>query len=164
MKHALPPIINEDSRILILGTMPGEESLRRQEYYANPRNQFWRIMSEIYQTPLGATYSERVAFLAEHGLALWDVLESCERSGSLDQDIQNPVANNFQTLFETYRTIHVLVFNGRTAHKWFEQLVAQRQALAGLDQIQELVMPSTSPTATIPFSKKIKQWSIITKL
>ncbi len=164
MKQAFPPVINDNSRILILGTMPGEESLRRQEYYANPRNQFWRIIGEIFQTRLGVAYSDRVVFLTQHGLALWDILESCERSGSLDQGIRNPVPNNFQTLFETYPNIRVLVFNGQVAHKWFEQLVVQRQALQSPNQFQKMIMPSTSPAATIALSEKVRQWSVVAKI
>ncbi|MBM3130691.1 MAG: DNA-deoxyinosine glycosylase [Chloroflexi bacterium] len=165
MKQSFPPLITENSRILILGTMPGEESLRRQEYYANPRNQFWRIIGEIFQTDLlELTYSARAAFLIQQGLALWDVLESCERSSSLDRDINNRIPNNFQALFETYRNIQVLVFNGQLAHKWFKQSVVQQQALEKINRLQKVILPSTSPAATVALSEKIRQWSVIKKL
>lgn len=164
MKQAFPPVINDTSRILILGTMPGEESLRRQEYYANPRNQFWRIIGEIYQVRPGVLYSERVAFLLQRGLALWDVLESCERVGSLDRDIKNPVPNNFQTLFETHGNIRALAFNGQKAHNWFEKWVIQRQAPVGLEQLQTIILPSTSPAATIALAEKVRRWRIIAEL
>lgn len=165
MRQSFPPVITENSRILILGTMPGAESLRRHEYYANQRNQFWQIISEIFQTRLlKMSYSARVAFLIQQGLALWDVLESCERSGSLDRDIKNPIPNNFRRLFKTYRDIQALVFNGQAAHKWFGQLVVQRHTLDNLNQIQQVIMPSTSPTATIALSEKIQRWSKITQL
>ena len=76
MKQSFPPIATSTARILILGTMPGEESLAQQEYYANPRNQFWRIMQELFGVPISAPYAERIARLQENRIALWDVLPS----------------------------------------------------------------------------------------
>ena len=104
-KQGFPPIIDETSRILILGTMPSEESLRRQEYYGHPRNQFWRILFGIYHVPLAEAYSDRVALLRQKQLVLWDVVQHCEREGSLDQAIRKAKLNNFGELFRTYRNL-----------------------------------------------------------
>lgn len=164
MKHSFSPIINEASQILILGTMPGELSLKLNAYYANPRNQFWRIMEELYHIPVVMSYSERTALLLEQRLALWDVLGSAERIGALDKAIKNPIANYFAPLFEAYPNLRALVFNGKKAHTWFEQLVVKKKGLKGFEKIQKIVVPSTSPAATIELAEKIRRWRTIVEL
>jgi double-stranded uracil-DNA glycosylase len=163
-KHSFPPIIGVASRVLILGTLPGDESLRRQQYYAHPRNQFWRILAEIYQVPFPETYAEREALVLQQHLALWDVVQHGEREGSLDQAIRKATANDFQWLFAAYPNMHAMVFNGRKAHDLFERNVLKQQSLAGIDRFPRVLMPSTSPAATLPFAEKIKQWSRIVDL
>lgn len=161
MKHSFPPVIDSASRILILGTLPGDESLRRQQYYAHPRNQFWRILAEIYHVPLPATYPEREALVLQKRLALWDVVQHGEREGSLDNNIRHATPNDFQWLFTTYPNLRAIVFNGRKAHDLFERKVVTQQELDGSDRIPRLLMPSTSPAATLPLAEKIRQWSRI---
>ncbi len=155
--QGFPPIIDATSQVLILGTMPSVESLRRQEYYGHPRNQFWRILANIFHMPLAETYSERVTFLLQKQLAVWDVLQYCERQGSLDQAIRKAVPNDFRGLFKTYGNLGVVVFNGRKARDLFEHAVLKQQ---GLDEseLPRLLMPSTSPTATLPISTKVERW------
>ena len=160
-KHSFPPIITETSRVLILGTLPGEESLRRQQYYAHPRNQFWRILAEIYHVPFAETYSDRLALLRQKQLALWDVVQHGERAGSLDQAIRHATPNDFRELFATYRNLRAIVFNGRKAHDLFAHKVLKQQMLDGSDQLPRYLMPSTSPAATLPLAEKVKQWSQI---
>ena len=155
--QSFPPIIEATSRVLILGTMPGVESLRRQEYYANPRNQFWRILAEIFQVPVGDTYAERVGLLRQKQMAVWDVLQHCERPGSLDQAIRNAAPNDFRELFKTYSNLRMIAFNGRKAQDLFEHSVLRQQGLAGIE-LPRLPMPSTSPAATLPLSEKIEHW------
>ncbi len=160
-KHSFPSIIDASSRVLILGTLPGDESLRQQQYYAHPRNQFWRILAEIYHAPFAVTYPDRIAFLQQKRLALWDVLQHGERPGSLDQAIRNAVPNDFQGLFATHPNLQAIVFNGRKAHDLFEHKVLAQQTLDGIDRLPRWLMPSTSPAATLPLAEKIKQWSLI---
>ena len=164
IKEGFPPIIEANSRILILGTMPGEESLKRRQYYAYPRNQFWRILADIYQAQLAEDYSERKEFLRQHQLALWDVLEYCERDGSLDQNIRNAVPNNFGQLFKDHRNLRALIFNGQKACNLFEKKVLRQQNLEGGEQLPRLLMPSTSPAGTMPLAEKIKRWRKIRDL
>jgi TDG/mug DNA glycosylase family protein len=163
-KEGFAPIIDETSRVLVLGTLPSEESLRRQEYYGHPRNQFWPILADIYHVPLAGTYSGRIALLRQKQLALWDVLQHGERQGSLDQAIRNAVPNDFRGLFKTYRNLLAIVFNGRKAHELFEHKVLKQLALDGGDPLPRLLMPSTSPAATMPLPEKIKRWSQIVEL
>jgi double-stranded uracil-DNA glycosylase len=163
-KEGFPPIIDETSRVLILGTLPSEESFRRQEYYGHPRNQFWLILADLYHVPLPAAYPERVALLRQQQLALWDVLRHGERQGSLDQAIRKAAPNDFRGLFETYRNLLAIVFNGRKANDLFERKVLRQQALSGGDQLPRLLLPSTSPAATLPLPEKIKRWSQIAEL
>lgn len=92
--YGLPPVISLNSRVLILGTMPSKESLKHKQYYANPRNHFWPIISSILGKPMSSAYSERIACLLEYGIALWDVLASCDRLSSSDKDIRNVVVND----------------------------------------------------------------------
>lgn len=157
-KRGFSLIIDEASRVLILGTMPSEESLRRQEYYGHPRNQFWHILSAIYQVPFAEAYPDRVALLHQKQLAVWDVLEYCERRGSLDQAIRKAVPNDFRGLFATYQNLRVIVLNGQKAFHLFEHRVLTQQALT---QLLRWLMPSTSPAATMPLAEKIKRWSRI---
>ena len=142
--------------ILILGTMPGEESLKQQEYYGNPRNQFWRIMQELYAIRADHTYAMRVAGLAQNRIALWDVLKSCERVGSLDSAIKNAVPNDFKELFAAYSELKLIAFNGKKAAEWFGHWGTDRPT-----GILTVTLPSTSPAAAMAFEKKVAAWAVL---
>jgi hypoxanthine-DNA glycosylase len=152
--YGLPPIIGDGARVLILGNMPSVLSLTAQEYYANPRNAFWRITGEIFGFDVAAPYEHRVARLREHGVAVWDVLRSCRRVGSLDSAVERDsmVANDFGALFDLYPTIERILFNGAAAEKNFLRLVEQ--------MIPRLRLPSTSPAQTMPYHDKLQAWRL----
>lgn len=155
------PVVSKSSRILILGSMPSVESLRKDEYYANPRNQFWRILYTLFALEEGedpnTPYSEKVNFVLHHQLALWDVIEACEREGSLDTAIKSPRPNQFAHLFSLYPNIRYVAFNGK---KSFE--VYQRQVGLGLkEELTYRVLPSTSPANTLAWEQKLKEWTIL---
>ena len=116
--------------MLILGNMPSVMSLAAQQYYANPRNAFWRITGEIFGFDAGAPYEARTAALRARGVAVWDVLRLCRRQGSLDSAIEpdSMVANDFGTLFDAYPTIERVYFNGAAAEKNFGRLVRGESA------------------------------------
>lgn len=156
MKEAFPAVITPAARILILGTMPGEESLKRHEYYANPRNQFWRIMQALFDVPSRWVYADRVAGLQQNHIALWDVLHSCERIGSTDRAIKNAVPNDFASLFAEYPGLKVIVFNSLNASKLFKRWVG-----VNTSNLQKLILPSTSPAAAITFEKKVAAWAVL---
>src|SRR5262245_54668581 len=101
IKYSFPPIVSNGARLLILGTLPGEESLRLQQYYGHPRNNFWPLIAALSNKPLPERYEERTALLTANQWALWDVLEGAERIGSSDAAIRNPTANAFAELFAT---------------------------------------------------------------
>lgn len=150
-KRCFPPIIDERARVLILGTLPGEESLRLQQYYAHPRNHFWPVIADVAGASRPDTYDDRVAMLRRHRIALWDVLASAERSGSLDSAIRNGVANDFETLFSRFPDIGAIAFNGQGAQALYRRHALQSRAT-------HILLPSTSPTNTKPLAKKIRAW------
>ena len=150
--HGLPPIIDDGAQLLILGNMPSAKSLTAQQYYGNPRNAFWRIMGEIFGFDAEAPYQERTAALRADGVAVWDVLASCRRVGSLDSavEIDSMVPNDFRALFDTYPAIEHVMFNGAAAEKNFNRLV-------GLDLLS-VRLPSTSPAQTMRYEDKLAAW------
>lgn len=154
MINSFPAFIDSNTKILILGTMPGIASLTKQEYYANPRNHFWRIMYTLFDTlPVSDSFEEKIQLLQKNKIGLWDVLENCERKGSLDIYIKNHKENDFEMLFKQYPTIHTIVFNGKESHKYFIKKFGE------IEGITYYVMPSTSPANTMSFENKLKIWS-----
>lgn len=140
--------------MLILGNMPGVASLAAQQYYAFGRNAFWRITGELFGFDHQAPYDDRVAALTGAGVAVWDVLRSCRRQGSLDSSVQpdSMVANDFAALFTRYPTISQVYFNGAAAEKNYRRLVAVSHPL----RFHRL--PSTSPAQTMHFDDKLAAW------
>jgi hypoxanthine-DNA glycosylase len=143
---------------IILGSMPGVESIRQQQYYAHPRNQFWRIFYALHDCVPSMDYQERTHFLLSKRTALWDVISHCERVGSLDTDIQNPVMNDFARLFTEYPNIRTLFFNGGKAYELFTRLFASTLIPKGYTFHK---LPSSSPAYTLSFENKMNKWKII---
>lgn len=160
IQNILPPIVDEQTRVLIIGSMPGKQSLEKQQYYGNPRNHFWPIIGELFQIPIPEKYEERIALLRSKKMGLWDSIASCERKGSLDATIKNEVPNDFKTLFETYPQIQLVLFNGGKSFDVFRKHVG----LEVLEQRAYEKMPSTSP---IPgkniksFEEKVAMWRLL---
>ena len=163
--HGFPPIANDQARLLILGSMPGIASLRVGQYYAHPRNQFWLIMAALLERDLIALpYPERVQSLIDARIALWDVLQSCQRPGSLDADIapDSIIANDFAPFFARHPGISHVFFNGATAEQQFKQRVQARIALPHLHTQR---LPSTSPAhAALTFPAKLKAWHSVAEV
>jgi hypoxanthine-DNA glycosylase len=166
--QGFPPIENARARVLILGSMPGLASLQAGQYYAHPRNQFWPILGAILATTLNRNlaelpYPERVRCLPEVGIALWDVLQMCQRPGSLDANIapESVVANDFATFFVRHPAITQVYFNGASAEQHFKRHVL---ALLALPQLQTRRLPSTSPAhAALDFPAKLAAWRVVTE-
>ena len=162
MKAAFPPIADLKSRILVLGSMPGEASLEASEYYAFGRNAFWKIMSELLKCPREASYQDRVDSLLTNGIALWDVIEQCERIGSLDSKIDHStvVANDFCGFLKQYPSIKKIFFNGKSVKALFDRHVSSEQTLPSYLELSTL--PSTSPAnARFSFEHKLESWKNI---
>ncbi len=159
--ESFPPIIGPNARILILGSIPGAASLAANEYYAHPRNLFWRIIADLLDTgPLLDYYSKTQALIAAQ-IAVWDVMKSCYRPGSLDAaiDKQSIVANDFISLFKNNPQLRQVFFNGTTAEQSFRRLVLPGLKCLPLS-LQRL--PSTSPAhAAMSYQQKLAQWKII---
>jgi hypoxanthine-DNA glycosylase len=150
--------------VLILGSLPGDESLQVRQYYANPDNQIWTILALVYGKSPGATYSSRLAFLRDRRLALWDVLRSAHRTGSLDQDIENEVLNDFPGFLTRYPALRAIAFNGTKAADLFRRHVLERIRTEILRNRELIPLPSTSPTPgrhVLPLQQKVERWKII---
>lgn len=161
LAHSFQPIINDSAKILILGSMPGIKSLNEQQYYAHPQNAFWRIMAALFNFDAHASYEQRLAYLQAEGVALWDVLHSCKREGSLDSMIQSEtqVANNFNALFQAYPNIQAVFFNGAKAESYFKRHILSSLAAHSLHFAR---LPSTSPAhASLSFERKLEAWQVI---
>ena len=130
-KKGLKPLIGTNPRILVLGSLPGDESLRKQEYYGNPRNMFWEVMSGVLGEPAPLRYAEKVEYLKHRGIALWDVLHAAEREGSLDANIQNEEFNDIESLVSENPSIEVIVTNGGKAGKSFRKYLRRHPSLVG---------------------------------
>lgn len=141
-----------DARLLILGSFPGEASLAAQQYYAHPRNQFWRLLSAVLGDNLvGLDYPARLELLARHRIGLWDVIIACEREGSLDASIRRPQIADFSLLQQGFPQLQTIAFNGKTSGRFVPQFEA-----AGF---RTLVLPSSSPAnAQLSFEEKLVKW------
>lgn len=150
-------IANQSANVLILGSMPGVVSLKENQYYAHPLNGFWRIMANIYCFNAESDYDVRVNNLMLSGIALWDVLRSCERLGSLDKDIKSGsrVCNDFKLLFDLCPNIKLIAFNGAEAEKSFNKLVLPQFNLQHLNFVR---LPSSSPANTQALEEKARIW------
>lgn len=154
MINSFCPFVNHKTEILILGTMPGVASLKKQEYYAHPRNHFWKIIYTVFDNlPISEVFEEKIKLLEVNKIGIWDVLENCERKGSLDTHIKNHTVNDFETLFREYPNIQEIIFNGKESHRYFIKEFGQ------IKGITYQVMPSTSPANTMSFENKLKIWS-----
>jgi TDG/mug DNA glycosylase family protein len=142
LKESLPAVIDEKTTILILGTMPGDESLKAKRYYNNPKNQFWKIIASIYNAgnPF-SSYEDKINALKRNKIGLWDVIKSCEREGSSDKSIRNPKMNDFDALFKRFPKIKKIIFNGKKAYdKYYSKIDSGEKTIEQLS--------STSPANT----------------
>ena len=152
---SFPPIVSPTSKILILGSIPGVKSLEQQQYYAHPQNKFWTILSELFQEDVTTDYSERITLLQRKHIALWDVIDSCERKGSLDVKIKNEEQNDIGKFLTDHPNIIAVFCNGQKAFKNVQK------KLGSTSQFPIFVLPSTSPAHAVPFDKKLHVWKHI---
>jgi hypoxanthine-DNA glycosylase len=152
--RSFPPVADEHATILILGSMPGQRSLDKHEYYALPQNAFWKIIDNILGTK--PDYENRLSALKKAGIALWDVLHTCERKGSSDSEIRKETPNDFASFFAQHPRITHVFFNGSKAEQSFNKFVMGKQKLPLLEFVR---LPSTSPAhAGMRYDEKLKVW------
>lgn len=157
--ESFPPIIDDFSRVLILGTIPGKVSLERNEYYGNRNNSFWKIIFQLFNEDFSENYEIKKKILFDNKIALWDVLEGCIRKGSMDSNIRNEKPNDVPGLLEEFPGIQKIMFNGKGAEKFFKKHFGYPEGY------EYFSLPSTSPAyQLISFSDKLERWKIILDL
>lgn len=154
------PIIDERSRVLILGSMPGVESLRLQQYYANPRNQFWKIIYSLFNSEPNPNYEERISFIKSKRIAIWDVIENCYREGSLDSNIREEKVNDFSVLVEAFPNIKTVLFNGGKAYETYKKWIG----FGTIPNLSFHKLTSSSPANTKKYEEKLREWVVIKDL
>ncbi|WP_456311961.1 DNA-deoxyinosine glycosylase [Pseudomonas shirazensis] len=153
------PITSHNANILILGTMPGTKSLELNQYYGHKQNNFWKFMFTILKQDFSNDYQTRKSLLQKNNIALWDVLQFCDRVGSLDSAIKNEIANDFETFLEQHHNIKTILFNGQKAAAFFKKYVHLKKSYT------LITLPSSSPAnAGKSFESKLEEWKIIEKL
>lgn len=152
MREGLPPVVGDDARVLLLGSFPSERSLVTGEYYANRRNQFWPLMAELFAFDVDLPYPERIDAVTGHGVALWDVVHSCRRVGSMDAKIDKAsvVVNDVGALLADHQGIRQIFVNGLTALELFEARVQTELPTSRL--------PSSSGALPMSFVDKLARW------
>ena len=159
--QGLPPVAAPDAERLVLGSMPGTESLRLRQYYAHPRNHFWPIAGELFGASPALPYDARLAALKRARVAVWDVLGACRRPGSLDSaiDPDSVRVNDFAGFFAAHPKLRLVAFNGAFAEATFRTrvLLGPTPVPARLDFVR---LPSTSPAnASVPYVEKLARWA-----
>lgn len=158
-KTAFAPVVDSNTRVLILGSLPGDASLAAGQYYAHPRNQFWAIVgSVIHRDLVSLAYPERLTALQQANIGLWDTVASARRTGSLDGAIREVEAASLADLVESLPQLRAIGFNGSTSAR------IGRRAIAGDGQLALLDLPSTSPAyCAISLAQKQQQWNLLRK-
>ncbi|MBE6965824.1 MAG: DNA-deoxyinosine glycosylase [Ruminococcaceae bacterium] len=155
IKHPFPPLYNKDSKILILGSFPSVKSREQMFFYGHPQNRFWKVVSSVFECDEPETIEEKKQLLYENGVALWDVIASCEIAGSSDSSIKNVKVNDISKILEE-SDIRQIFVNGKTAEKYFKkytQAQINREAVC---------LPSTSPANAVwSLEKLVEAWQAI---
>jgi double-stranded uracil-DNA glycosylase len=157
MHHCFPPVTRPDTRLLVLGSLPGAVSLARQRYYAHPQNLFWRLIGAVIARDLmPLDYEARLAALLEARIGLWDTVAAATRKGSLDADIRLHEASDLAALAATLPDLKAVAFNGATSAR------IGRKQLAAISDLALIDLPSSSPAyASLPFERKLEAWSAL---
>ena len=155
IEHPIPPVYDEHSRILILGSFPSVKSREAQFFYGHPQNRFWRVVAAVFEDAFPETVAERRAFLLRHGIAVWDVIQSCDIVGSSDASIKNVTVNDLRVILDA-ASIGQIYVNGKTAEKMY-----RKYTQSSVDR-EAVVLPSTSPAnAAWNLERLIEAWRVI---
>jgi hypoxanthine-DNA glycosylase len=159
-KRCFDPVVDAKTRVLILGSLPGEASLAHQQYYAHKQNRFWHLIGDVIGEALpGMQYEARLQALLDHRVGLWDVIAQAQREGSLDSRIRDHAANDLTALIATLPNLACIAFNGGTAAKIGAQALAVRHS-----SLELIKLPSSSPAyAAVPYAGKLHEWMALRK-
>jgi hypoxanthine-DNA glycosylase len=153
--HPIPPLYNEASKVLVLGSFPSVKSREAQFFYHHPQNRFWRVVSTVFDEPVPVTIEEKRDLLLRNGIAVWDVIQSCEITGSADSSIKNVIPNDLSEILST-AMINRIISNGGTSHQLYMKHIFP------VTGIEALKLPSTSPAnAACSLDRLVKEWSIL---
>ena len=153
--HPFPPLYNEDSRILILGSFPSVKSREQRFFYGHPQNRFWKVTAAVFDCAVPQTIEEKRQFLLEHGVALWDTIASCDIVGSSDSSIKNVVPNDLTPVLEGAKIERIFV-NGKTSEKYYNRYIRDKIGR------EALCLPSTSPAnAAWSVERLVEAWQVI---
>lgn len=153
LKNSFPPIADEKTEILILGSLPGEMSLELQQYYAHPRNRFWKVIAKITNSEIPENYEQKLSFLQQNRIGVWDVVQTAKRVGSLDTNILNEIPNDLESFINNHPSLKVIAFNGAKSRALFDKYFVRQSKL------KYLALPSTSPAnASFTFEKLCENW------
>lgn len=156
-KQCFAPVVDANTRLLVLGSLPGEQSLAQSQYYAHKQNRFWMLMSAVLGIDLvPLPYAHRLQTLLEHGVGLWDVVAQAHRAGSLDSNIRHRADNDLPDLLARHPRITAIAFNGGTAHKLGVKVLGEQAA-----RYRIAALPSSSPAYTLAYAEKLAQWSVL---
>lgn len=159
-KRCFDPVVDARTRILVLGSLPGEQSLVRQEYYANKQNRFWLLMSAVIGQDLVAqAYRLRLQTLLAHGIGLWDVVATAQRDGSLDSRIRDRIDNDLLGLIATLPQLEAIAFNGGTAARLGLKALGEQAP-----RYRIVPLPSSSPAYTLAYAEKLAVWMNLREL
>ena len=156
LKFSFNPISNKNSTVLILGFMPGEQSLALQQYYAHPQNKFWKVIATITNSDITITYADKEKLLFQNNIALWDIIKYANREGSLDSAIKNEQPNNISDFIIKHKKLETICFNGKKAEALYRKYFAMERT------INYISLPSISPAnASINLENICIQWKSI---
>lgn len=157
ISHPIPPVYDENSRVLVLGSFPSVKSREQGFFYGHPSNRFWRVLSALAGKEVPSTIDQKRTLLLSMGIAVWDVIQSCDITGSSDSSIKNVIPNDLTDLLNRSKVIRIFV-NGKTAKKYYDRYLLPKVG------IQAICLPSTSPANAIcSLDKLISEWKIITE-
>ncbi len=155
LAHPFDPIIDNDSRILILGTFPSIKSFENDFYYGHPQNQFWKLLAALFGEEVPQSIEEKIAFLRRYRIALWDMVAACERTNSLDSSLTNITPNDIAALVREYPNIRAIFFTGKKAQQLYERHFSHLPH-------PTYYLPSPSPAyRAMPFDEKLKRYEVI---
>ena len=155
-KYSFKPISNEETEILILGSMPGDRSIELNEYYGHARNRFWKILATITNNELPITYDEKRELLLKEKIGVWDIVHKANRKGSMDSAIKNEKPNDLEWFIESHKNLKIIAFNGKKSEALFNKYFGRKE------NIKYIPLPSSSPAnAGINFENICKIWKQI---